>query len=376
VHKTFDEIFEDFAIALYYDDVSWAGGKYGFFALDIPSENSYGMSIPLAMELWDSWYPDTGYFEWFVDEYPHDGSYILVGRGLPYTVNYVRFTESPLLFEVEFNGDDTCGAAPTSGTHNWYSDGEAWSWFTLSQTFDIPDTGATLNFANYFSIEADWDYGFVEVYDYDTGVWSTLPGLGTIDYIAHEQDNPNTPDEREPTAYEAAGTWNAFTGESGGIYTEVMDLSAFAGKTIELSFTYWTDPYTLASGWYIDDIEIPEIGFYDDCETEGGWTVNTGWYLNDEIIFNDFEVNFVVGITILDKYGDPDFTYHYKTSMRLNDDTEEGSKFLITPHGKYMSSEVVMVVTNQPGYEHTFGTGYTYSADEWVPSYWWWRYRR
>jgi hypothetical protein len=380
VTRSFDQIFQDWCLANYLDDTSLDFGRYGYYALDIPSDNSEGMSIPYAMELWHSWYEVEGYFEWFVNEYPYYGGYISAGRGLEYTANYVEFTSAPYLFEIEFDGDETCGAAPTSGTHNWYSDGTTWSWFSLSQDFDIPVTGATLSFSNYFSIEADWDYGYVEVYDYDTDSWTTLPGLGTIPVLGYEQDNPNTPDEREPTTYNTAGTWNCFTGDSGGIYTEMMDLTPFAGHKIELSFTYWTDGYTLASGWYIDDIEIPEIAFSDDCETEGDWTVNDGWYLNDQIIYNDFEVAILQTQTYYLRDGSIYAQYHNIYPMAVDEDTEEGSMNLMSVNAYFyhstdprIATTHVMVVANQPGYEHTFGTYYAFNAHarfSWFWPYW------
>jgi hypothetical protein len=373
IWRSFDQIFQDWCIANYLDDTSIDCGRYGYYNLDIPSENSDGMSIQYSMELWASWYAGTGYFDWFVDKYPYQGEYILVGRGLPYTASYVRFTDMPTFLNIEFDGQETCGAAPTSGTHNWYSDGEAWSWFTLTQTFNIPATGATLYFSNYFSIELDWDYGYVEVHDLTTDEWTTLPGLLTTDYLGYAQNNPNTPAEREPTTYNESGTWNAFTGDSGGVYTEMMDLTPFAGHSIELTFTYWTDGYTLASGWYLDDIEIPEIGFSDDCETGGSWTVypeGHGWHLNDEIIYNDFEVSFIQTTTYSTKWHT--WTWNFISNMRLNDDTEQGKKYFTSFNGKKWDNTIVMVAANQPGYEHTFGTWYSFDAHpgHW-PHHWW-----
>jgi len=166
-----------------------------------------------------------------------------------------------------------------SGMYEWYSDGVSYSWFRLNRTFDIPETGAALRFWSSYEIEEDWDYGYVEVHDLDTGEWYTLPGLTTVSTPPYPQDNPNCPDEFEPTAYSDAGRWHAFTGSSGGWHQEEMDLTLFAGHTIELYFTYWTDPYVLGLGWYIDDIEIPEIGFFDDVESgPNDWTYN-GWYI-------------------------------------------------------------------------------------------------
>ena len=166
-----------------------------------------------------------------------------------------------------------------SGMYEWYSDGASYSWFRLNQTFGIPETGATLRFWSYYEIEQDWDYSYVEVHDLDTDEWTTLPGLMTVSTLPERQANPNCPSEFEPTAYYDLGTWNAFTGSTEAMYQEEMDLTPFANHTIELSFTYWTDPYVAELGWYIDDVEIPEIGFFDDVETgSNGWTYN-GWYI-------------------------------------------------------------------------------------------------
>ncbi|MFX0020936.1 MAG: hypothetical protein ACFE9S_01325 [Candidatus Hermodarchaeota archaeon] len=370
IDKTFDEIFQEWCIANYLDDTSFCKGKFGYYALDIPSDDTEGMSIQLSMQMWADAYAGTGFFEWFVDDYPYAGNYILVGRGLPYTASYVRFTDMPTFLEIEFDGDDYCGAAPTSGTHNWFSGGEAWAWYQLSQIIDLTSvSAATLTFSNYFSIEADWDYGYVEVHDLTANTWTTLPGLLTTDYYAHWQNNTAMPDEREPFYYNATGNWNAFTGDSGGIYTETMDLTPFAGHTIELYFVYWTDGYTLASGWYLDDIEIPEIGFYDDCETEGAWTFN-GWSLNDEIIYTDFEVSFIQTTTYSSKWHT--WTWNFISHMWLNDDTEQGKKYFTCFDGKKWETTIVMVAANQPGYEHTFGTSYSFNAH---PRHWrhhWW----
>jgi len=168
--------------------------------------------------------------------------------------------------------------APHSGVYEWYSDGTSYSWFRLIQTFDMPETGATLKFWSYYEIEEDWDYGYVEVHDLDTDEWYTLPGMMTVSTLPAPQDNPNCPAQFEPSAYYAAGRWHAFTGRSGVLYAEEMDLTLFASHTIELSFTYWTDPFVEEHGWYVDDIAIPEIGFFDDVESgANGWTYN-GWY--------------------------------------------------------------------------------------------------
>ena len=86
-----------------------------------------------------------------------------------------------------------------------------------------------------------------------------------------------------------AGKWHALTGFSQGYYEEEMDLSDFAGHDIELNFFYWTDGAYNEQGIYIDDISIPELGFFDDVEKgEDGWT-SYGWELTTGVKPNNWK---------------------------------------------------------------------------------------
>jgi len=363
IKKTFDEIFQDWAIANYLDDTTFADGIYGYYDLDIPSADTEWYDIPYTIWMWDFLYP---WFDISVDAYPNYGYNYPYGISLPYVVNYVEFYDYAPKMELYFDGDNYCGISAHSGTYQWYSDGTEYSWFRLGQTFDLTTvTAATLKFWSNYEIETNWDYGYVEVHDLDTDEWYTLPGLDTISTLPNPQDNPNCPDEFEPTAYLAAGRWNAFTGSSGGWYQEIMDLTPFAGHTIELYFTYWTDPYTLELGWYVDDIEIPEIAFYDDVESgAGGWSY-TGWDVSTGVLENDFEVNFLRTFVHTDGPDkDPWITYDI-IHMELYDESESGwqmIKALDKPH-VYTVGPVLMVAANQPGYEHDFRTYYWFDAD-------------
>jgi len=362
IKKTFDEIFQDWAIANYLDDTSFAKGIYGYYDLDIPSADTEWWDIPYTVWLWNTLYP---WFDIYVEEYPNEGYNYPYGYSLPYIVNYVEFIDGAPEIQVYFDGDDYCGVPAYSGTYEWYSDGTPYSWFRLGHTFSIPETGATLNFWSYFEIEGNWDYGYVEVHDLVTDEWYTLPGLETVSTLPNPQENPNCLVEFEPTTYLAAGRWNAFTGHAPGYewYQETMDLTPFAGHNIELYFTYWTDPFVLELGWYVDNIEIPEIGFFDDVESgSGDWKVNAGWYLTDGIVLNDFEVNF---IETMNKYKNNALveTKHHISPMKLDEVSEEGKELLKVIDTKTVDSTAIMVAANQPGYEHTFGTFYYFIAD-------------
>jgi len=358
VDKDFDAIFQDWIIANYLDDTSLAANSiYGYSELDIPSADTQGWSIPMSMAYYDK--EARKYFNTLPQlegnlqvgwPYPY-------GQTLPYTANYVEFLQlGDHVLYVAFNGADSAGVAPHSLTHEWYSDGTAYSWFRLGHTFSIPSTGATLKFWSNYGIEENWDYGYVEVHDLTTNEWYTLPGLKTVSTLPNPQDNPNCPNGTDPSAHEPQeylkiGEWNAFTGFSDW-YQEQMSLTRFAGHNIELYFTYWTDPYTQERGWYIDDIEIPELGFTENVEAgQDTWTVNNGWYITEGLYEMDFTVNFAQLMP----------TGTVVTNLALNDVTETGTAlFPMINNAKVKYGPVVMIMAAQPGYELAFSTTYRF----------------
>jgi len=119
---------------------------------------------------------------------------------------------------------------------------------------------ATLTFWTWYDLEEDWDYAYVEVSADEGQTWEILTtpsGTGT---------NPNG----------NSFGW-AYTGRSGGEGTaewirEQVDLSSYAGQEIIVRFEYITDDAVTRPGFVLDDVAIPEIGYFSDFE-EGvdGW---------------------------------------------------------------------------------------------------------
>ncbi len=273
----FDDVYEAWTIAVYLDDIT-LGSPYGFDTLDIGTEDTWRYSI-----------------RWVLDNFISSGLTIppggWLGAAKPYTAEYYRFgtkkDDVPVLIYVE--GETTSGPGPYSGEFSWASGVGAWSWRSISQTFDLFGySDVTLDFYTYFEIEMDWDYGYVEVYDQDTEEWYTLNDplvemyddygdlVPMLDYIAHAQDNPNTDDGREPTAYDDAGRWHAFSGDSGGWIPVSMNLTLFAGHVIDLYFTTWQDGAFTLQQMYVDNILITADGnpiYFDDVPDEipAGW---------------------------------------------------------------------------------------------------------
>ena len=356
-HKdSFDEIFDNWMVANYADDTRKSGGKYGYETLTVGSTDTWGYTIEYALS-YNWWGPP--------DEAPFAIPSAWLGDPQPYTAHYYRFNCDDDT-KVYIDGEDFSGTLPYSGSYEWYSDAEAWAWRSFYQSFDIPGGGATLDFYTNFDIEGDWDYGYVEVYDQDTGEWYTLNATGTVDYVAIAQDNPNCPTEREPTTYDAAGRWHAFTGNSGGWIPVSMDLSPFAGHRIDLYFTTWQDGAFTLKMMYVDNISIPEIGFFDDVESgEGDWT-STEWYVTDGIESNN------IGVVVIDtkwipteRY--PEFSGNNAMSIlkvrslkRFDDSTQSG--WLSVPETPADSGRVqVAIVANHA--DHILPSSYIFWVD-------------
>jgi hypothetical protein len=253
------------------------------------------------------------------------------------------------------DGEDFAGVPAYSGTYEWYSGAEAWTWRSFYQTFDIPGGGATLNFMTYYEIEPDWDYGYVEVHDLDTDMWYTLEDLNgnSVDTDPYMQDNPNVPDGREPMDYVAAGEWYAFTGYSGGWIPISMDLTPFAGHQIELHFRMWQDGAFTLQNMYVDDISIPELGFSDDVEAgEDGWMTD-GWIVTDGILDNDFECTILtLDYPVTDPV--PMGLKYYPAHMYVSPGTQSGSRTL--SRLKYENTIYLAIVTNRA--DHILTSGY------------------
>jgi len=286
--ESFDDIYDAWTIANWIDDTRKAGGKYGYETLDIGGADTRYNTLEIYMDIYHQLYIDA-YGDWlqmfpfYETPFQETGwQFAVYGDTLPYTANYFRFN-SKKSANLWMDGNDFAGVLPYSGMYEWHSGDLAWAWRSFYQTFDIPGTGATLSFKTNFDIEEDWDYGYVEVYDVTMDQWYTLEDLNglTVDTDPYGQDNPNVPDGREPKDYVAAGRWNAFTGSSHGWAEVVMDLTPFAGNTIELHFRLWQDGAFTLLNMYVDDISIPEISFFDDIESgEDGWSTD-GWVITE-----------------------------------------------------------------------------------------------
>ena len=138
----------------------------------------------------------------------------------------------------------------TEENHVWYSGADNNLNNILSHNFNLSEvSNATLNFSTMYDIEDDYDNGYVEI---------STDGTNWIELAR-------------------------YTGHSYS-HNESINLSEYAGENVTIRFRYKTDSSVIYAGWYIDNIEIPEIEFSDDVEAgEGNWTPD-GWEIILEMI--------------------------------------------------------------------------------------------
>lgn len=195
---------------------------------------------------------------------PADADRVAAGSKISSTVHnyaarYIELPRGPL--SVRFSAGVRTRLLPTdphSGTALWWSDRADGLDSRLTRTVDLSKaTKNTLSYWTWYDIEKDYDYGYVLVSADNGQHWTTLPASGTT------KDDPN-----------GANLGNGYTSTSGGAKAtwvkQDVDLSAYAGKTVQIRFEYVTDGALSLHGFALDDIEIPGV-FTDDAEKDNGW---------------------------------------------------------------------------------------------------------
>jgi len=162
------------------------------------------------------------------------------------------------------------------------------SYKRLTRTVDLAAAKAAhLRFSTSFDTEADWDYLFVEAHVVGSDNWTTLPDAGGLTSTAtgescetglaglHPFLNHYWGADCSPTG--TTGSWNAASGSSGGWKEFDADLSAYAGKQVEVSITYSSDWVNQGLGVFLDNVRVEANGV-NTAQTSfesdlGGWAV-------------------------------------------------------------------------------------------------------
>ncbi|MEU8775316.1 M14 family zinc carboxypeptidase [Streptomyces sp. NPDC048606] len=183
--------------------------------------------------------------------------------------------------------------APYAGTSMASATHEDDDWKRLTRTIDL--TGVTaadrpqLRMALNWNTEEGYDHALLEARTADGDDWTTLPDAGGLSSATVPTEcaagffvngHPFlrrylTLDSSGCTARGQSGAWNSFTGSSGGWKQVSFDLSAYAGKSVEVSLSSVTDPGSGGRGVFADEARVSAGG--SDQAVEGFETSLGAW---------------------------------------------------------------------------------------------------
>jgi Zinc carboxypeptidase len=175
---------------------------------------------------------------------------------------------------------------PFDGAWYAYSDRADITYKRLMRTIDLTGVSAadapTLTFRTSYDTEPAWDFVFVEAHTVGQDDWVTLPDASVPSKTSNDtgESCPAGWHELHPwlERYQGADCsgagWNAASGRSDGWEEWKIDLSAYAGRRVELSISYASDWAVQGLGTFLDKVEMSTGDGSTSFETGlDGWTV-------------------------------------------------------------------------------------------------------
>ncbi len=260
-----------------YDTSGQASSAVDFW--DLMSSGSHSgpifQSMPTHMGLWDKWV--LGWANPKVFNPGDSKKLVTVGQ----TSRTPRFTEDGV--RVNLASEPLKMIDPHSGANAWWSGmDQEWANVSLARDIQVP-AGTDVRFWmwNNYEIEADWDFGFVEVSTDGGNTW-------TQQKVYDEAGTEITTPDGYPDPNKNLATFGnkkyGITGNTDGWRHDYVNLTPFAGQTIKLRLAYNTDAAFTPRGWHADDFSITNGGasvWSDDVENgENGWRAFGGTFTN------------------------------------------------------------------------------------------------
>jgi len=180
-----------------------------------------------------------------------------------YGVDYIKF-DLRGSYTLQFQGSNEVKIMPVdafSGKYMYFSNKGDDSDMRLTREFDFTEvnTPITMSYYTWFDLEEDYDYLYVSA-STDGETWQILK-------------TPSCSDTDPSDNNFGCG----YTGQSNAWIHELIDLSQYAGDTVQIRFEYITDAVLNGHGFLFDDFRIDAIGYFADFEdNDGGW-FSEGW---------------------------------------------------------------------------------------------------
>ncbi|MEV4117774.1 immune inhibitor A domain-containing protein [Micromonospora sp. NPDC049645] len=232
-------------------------------------------ALPTHMGIWDKWV-----LGWA------DPLTIRPGSN-PREVKLGQTSRTPIDSEdgikVDLPDKVTTLATPHSGTKMWHSNNDQeWADVKLSRSVDVPAAADSKFWMwNNYIIEEDWDYGFVELSTDGGTTWTEQKVYDEGGTVVTTPDGYPDPNGR---MNDFGGKKYGLTGSTDGWRHDYVDLSAYAGTTVQVRLRLATDEAFEERNWFVDDFSVTGGGattWSDDVEGgANGWTATGGTFVD------------------------------------------------------------------------------------------------
>ncbi|MFI6065303.1 immune inhibitor A domain-containing protein [Micromonospora sp. NPDC051227] len=232
-------------------------------------------ALPTHMGIWDKWV-----LGWA------DPLTIRPGSN-PREVKLGQTSRTPIDSEdgikVDLPDKVTTLATPHSGTKMWHSNNDQeWADVKLSRSVDVPAAADSKFWMwNNYIIEEDWDYGFVELSTDGGTTWTEQKVYDEGGTVVTTPDGYPDPNGR---MNDFGGKKYGLTGSTDGWRHDYVDLSVYAGTTVQVRLRLATDEAFEERNWFVDDFSVTGGGattWSDDVEGgANGWTATGGTFVD------------------------------------------------------------------------------------------------
>jgi len=255
-----------------------SGGESQIDFWDLMSTGSHSgpifQSIPTHMGIWDKWI--LGWADPLILAPGSDARSVQLGQ----TSRTPKGTHDGL--KIDLPTKVVTLADPHSGEMMWYSGADQdWADVRLARAFTVPDSAdARFNLWNNYVIEADWDFGFIEISTDGGTTWEEQKVFNAADEEVTTPDGYADPNGR---MNDYGDKKYGLTGDTEGWVEHHVNLGAFAGQDIMLRLRLATDEAFLERGWFADDFSVTAGGatvWSDDAETDGDWVTEVDTFTN------------------------------------------------------------------------------------------------
>ncbi|WP_214110328.1 immune inhibitor A domain-containing protein [Acrocarpospora catenulata] len=234
-------------------------------------------SLPAHIDLWGKWV-----LGWANPKTLNMGDgtkTITVGQ----SSNTPKFTEDGV--RINLPDKSTELTVPHSGGNAWWTGSDQnWADSKITRTVPVP-AGSDVKFWmwNDYVIEDEWDYGFVEVSTDGGATWHEQKVYDESGTLVSTDDGYGDPNKR---LKDYGDKKYGLTGTTEGWRHDYVDLTPFAGQTVQLRLRYATDAAFMERGWFADDFAVTAAGatvWSDDVESgANGWTATTGTFTDSK----------------------------------------------------------------------------------------------